>query len=82
MRTRAVAFVQEFVGQSNVVVVDLSSSLFDSGLELYRARSDKSYSLTDCVSMVVCKDLGITDVLTSDHDFEQEGFAILLRAPA
>jgi predicted nucleic acid-binding protein len=28
--------------------------------------------------MVVCRDLGITDVLTSDHDFEQEGFDILL----
>lgn len=26
---------------------------------------------------VVRRDLGITDVLTSDHDFQQEGFIIL-----
>jgi hypothetical protein len=28
--------------------------------------------------MVVCHGLGITEVLTSDRDFEQEGFVRLL----
>jgi predicted nucleic acid-binding protein len=30
------------------------------------------------MSMVVCADLGIAEVLSHDHHFEQEGFAILL----
>ncbi len=35
--------------------------------------------MTDCISMVVCRERGITDVLTYDRDFEQEGFVAMLR---
>ncbi len=35
--------------------------------------------MTDCMSMVVCTERGITDVLTYDHDFVQEGFRALMR---
>lgn len=38
---------------------------------------DKGYSLTDCSSMCVMKTLGITDVLTHDKHFAQEGFHLL-----
>jgi predicted nucleic acid-binding protein len=48
------------------------------GLELYKARSDKSYSLTDCISMVTMRERNITDVLTHDRHFAQEGFTVLL----
>ena len=34
--------------------------------------------MTDCMSMVICRNEKIDEVLTADHDFEQEGFAILL----
>lgn len=60
------------------VVIRQTPDLFDRALALYRRRLDKGYSLTDCMSMVVCGDLGITDVLSHDHHFEQEGFEILL----
>jgi len=45
---------------------------------VYAARHDKTYSLVDCMSMVICRDRGIRDVLTHDHDFTQEGFTTLL----
>jgi uncharacterized protein len=51
---------------------------FLRGTELYAARLDKDYSLTDCISMNLMRELGITDVLTHDHHFTQEGFNILL----
>ena len=83
VRERATAYVESFYAQPSVVVVERSGALFERALHLYRDRQDKAYSLVDCVSMVVvCRDLEITDVLSSDHDFEQEGFAILLRVPA
>ena len=82
LRVAAAEYVSLLISQRNVTLVDLTGLLFERALELYRDRSDKSYSLTDCVSMIICRDLGITQVLTSDHDFEQEGLAILLRAPA
>lgn len=49
-----------------------------NGLDLYEARSDKSYSLTDCISMNVIRERGIHEVLTHDRNFKQEGFLVLL----
>jgi uncharacterized protein len=78
LRVAAAEYVRALIAERRVTVIDLARPLFERSLDLYRARPDKKHSLTDCVSMVVCRDLGITDVLTSDHDFEQEGFNILL----
>jgi len=50
-----------------------------SGLALYAARPDKSYSLTDCISMNVMRERRIREVLTHDRNFKQEGFVPLLR---
>jgi predicted nucleic acid-binding protein len=50
---------------------------FDAAVALYEARPDKSYSLTDCRSMVAMRALGISEVLTNDHHFTQEGFTIM-----
>ena len=49
------------------------------GFQLYRQRTDKMWSLTDCISFEIMKDRGITDALTHDHHFEQAGFRALLR---
>jgi predicted nucleic acid-binding protein len=35
--------------------------------------------MTDCISMQTMRGLGLTDVLTSDRHFEQEGFRALFR---
>lgn len=77
-RALAVRFVSRALVDPQVLVVPFSSDLFAEALDLYRRRPDKTYSMTDCMSMAVCREHGITDVLTSDHDFEQEGFTILL----
>jgi hypothetical protein len=52
---------------------------FDAGLELYAARPDKDWSLTDCISFVVMRDRGIAGALTGDRHFEQAGFRALLK---
>jgi predicted nucleic acid-binding protein len=49
------------------------------GIDLYYARQDKEWSLTDCISFIVMQDHGITDALTGDHHFEQAGFNALLK---
>jgi predicted nucleic acid-binding protein len=50
---------------------------FDAALALYEARPDKEYSLTDCRSVLALRALGISEVLTNDRHFTQEGFSIL-----
>ncbi|MEX2245730.1 MAG: PIN domain-containing protein [Dehalococcoidia bacterium] len=78
IRGVAVNYVDDITREANVTVVRLTRALFDAGLELYRRRADKTYSMTDCISMVICRERRISDILTGDHDFEQEGFRILL----
>lgn len=53
--------------------------LFDRGVELFRQRMDKEWSLTDCISFAAMQDECITDALTGDRHFEQAGFRALLK---
>jgi predicted nucleic acid-binding protein len=45
----------------------------------YEGREDKEYSLTDCISMNVMDSHRLTEALTNDHHFEQEGFTVLIQ---
>lgn len=45
--------------------------------ELFLDRSDKSYTLTDCLSFVVMRRLSIDTAIATDDHFRQEGFATL-----
>ena len=63
---------------SDVQVVPPSMDHFERGVALYTARSDKAWSLTDCISFKVMADLGLNEALTGDHHFRQAGFRALL----
>jgi uncharacterized protein len=63
----------------NVRIVPASRELLDLAFELFSHRPDKAWSLTDCTSFAVMQAEGLTDALTTDHHFEQAGFAALLR---
>lgn len=76
-RQRAAAQTREILRDPRIQVLSPSQALFLDGLALYEARLDKQYSLTDCISMHVMRREGLTDVLTNDHHFTQEGFRIL-----
>lgn len=71
--------VLEFVERLSVETAQGDTSMqVLSALSLYNARQDKGYSLTDCMSMSTMRELGITNVLTHDRHFTQEGFNVLL----
>ena len=48
-------------------IIPPDEQLFDNGVELYRNRPDKGWSLTDCISFIVMECEGITEALTGDH---------------
>jgi predicted nucleic acid-binding protein len=76
-RAHASAVVRSILGDPSTQVLPQTSADFAAALALYEARPDKGYSLTDCRSMLAMKGLGLTEVLTNDHHFTQEGFTIL-----
>ncbi len=59
-------------------IVRLDSGLLQRGLDLFARRTDKDWSLTDCVSFVVMEGENLTEALTGDNHFEQAGFKALL----
>ena len=44
---------------------------------LFLDRSDKTYTLTDCLSFVMMRRLKIQAAIATDHHFTEEGFAAL-----
>ena len=72
--------VQEPEATSYVEVIPLTANQFRDALERYIVRPDQRWSLTDCASFLTMEQRGIADALAHDRDFEQAGFAALLRA--
>ena len=76
-RLRAVSAAEEILTNANTEVVRHTHKSFVAGLSLYKARADKGYSLTDCISMTTMHERNIMEVLTHDRHFAQEGFRLL-----
>jgi predicted nucleic acid-binding protein len=71
--------IENLFSLQSIVIIPSNRELFIEGLALYQSRLDKEYSHTDCVSMVIMRREKITDVLSSDIHFSQEGFSLLLQ---
>jgi uncharacterized protein len=80
-RRQASSNVENMRRSETVRIVAQTAASFQEGFTLYRSRLDKGYSLTDCISMRTMQTQGITDALTNDVHFEQEGFRAVLRNP-
>jgi predicted nucleic acid-binding protein len=65
-----------------IEVVPFTHELNEGALRLFTDRSDKEWSLTDCLSFVVMGRRNVQQALTADHHFEQAGFrAVLSETP-
>lgn len=70
---------QNLLTDDSVEVVWVDDQLHGQALELLHARKDKTYSLCDAVRFLLMRDRDISDALTTDKHFEQEGFVRLLK---
>ena len=61
-----------------VEVVWVNDALHREAVQLLETRLDKRYSLCDAVSFVLRRQRGLSEALTTDQHFQQEGFRRLL----
>ena len=78
LRVAAARAVTQLRRQPVYEIVEFNRAAFMAAFSVYEARPDKGYSLVDCHSMLVMKERGIQQVLSSDGHFEQAGFTCLL----
>jgi predicted nucleic acid-binding protein len=72
-------FAADLASAAQIRIIAASDEWFRRGVAFYRARPDKKWSLTDCLSFELMRELGVREALTSDQHFEQAGFRALLR---
>jgi predicted nucleic acid-binding protein len=78
-RAMAIQLYETLLGDSNTTIVPPGQGIYERGWDLYRGRPDKAWSLTDCISFVVMKEMKLREALTGDQHFEQAGFIALLK---
>ncbi|MEH2192838.1 MAG: PIN domain-containing protein [Nostoc sp.] len=77
-RTAALQFIIDLLENPDIETVWIDELLHREAIKLLMARQDKTYSLCDAVSFVLMHRRGVTEALTTDRHFEQEGFRRLL----
>ena len=78
-RSTAVAFLQAVRADSLFDIVGYDPAVYQAGFDLFAARPDKGWPLTDCISFVVMTQRGLSEALTADHHFEQAGFRAVFK---
>lgn len=79
LRRSATGLVQRIIDDPYIELVPQTTPLFQDALALYRDRSDKAWSLTDCASFLIMDERAITEALTHDQHYVQNGYHALLR---
>ncbi len=79
LRIACLAAIRRIRGSSGWTIEQLTTQLRGRGETRYAAHPDKSWSLTDCISMEVMLDHGMHEAATPDHHFTQAGFRVLMK---
>ncbi len=72
---KAVELGERLLGSPSILLVHVDETLLRRGLRLLRERTDRRYSLTECVSFVLMRERNLAVAYAFDCHFEQEGFS-------
>jgi predicted nucleic acid-binding protein len=79
LRASAMGMVAALKSSSRMTVIEATRADWERAFTFFCDHHDKSWSLIDCTSMLICRDRGIQRVFTYDHHFRQFGLSALLR---
>ena len=77
-RNQIIEFSKRILDDSDVNLIWVEEDLHRQAVQFLFERQDKTYSLCDAVSFLVMRAHGLTEALTTDRHFKQEGFVRLL----
>lgn len=60
----------------SIEFIQVDEALFNEGWQYFQRHKDKDYSLTDCISFIVMKQLNVSTAVTFDGHFIQAGFKV------
>ena len=78
-RKQIIEFSDQVLDDDEIKIVWIDEILHRQAVELMKKRAEKNYSLCDAASFIVMNENGISEALTTDKHFEQEGFIRLLK---
>jgi predicted nucleic acid-binding protein len=78
-RASVLDFVVDLSGSPDIETAWVDESIHRAAVELLTLRQDKTYSLCDAVSFILMRQQRVSEALTTDRHFEQEGFVRLLK---
>ena len=79
-RKKTLEFVETIIVNPLIEILWIEENLHGQAFTLLQKRLDKTYSLCDTVSFVVMRERSLTEALTTDKHFKQEGFIKLLKS--
>ena len=77
-RSLAIRMVEQLRQSRRTEILPASAEDWQKGYDLYQSRLDKAWSLVDCISMRICQERSVQEVFTSDRNFEQAGYVLLM----
>ncbi len=75
---QVLGFLNDLAQSPRVKIIWVNQDIHQQSMELLGKRLDKGYSLCDAVSFILMREHRITEALTTDRHFVQEGFVRLL----
>ncbi len=78
-REQIIEFSETILDDETIEIIWIDVFLHRQAVELIGQRRDKNYSLCDAVSFIVMREREISEALTTDKHFAQEGFIALLK---
>jgi len=77
-RMATLMFISDLAENPDIETIWVEKHIHNEALQLLLSRQDKTYSLCDAVSFILMRRYNISESLTTDSHFEQEGFRRLL----
>lgn len=78
LKPTAISLIEAIKISKKWTYITLDDLIFDQAFTLYKQMQDKEWGMVDCTSIIIAKQMKITEIFSTDHHFEQAGFSILL----